>query len=391
MLEELTRKLMYGQHKSFITPKTIQNDLEHPSNYDPNQVITKRVSVDKLKKDENWRSSHPVHANAREVKVIADENANKEPIKNIPPGTKNKRCEVDKSRCRFQYSLVKHINIEPHYNEREERYVSPNFYVPWKFLYNWGKAAQTNTQFKVISTPWGCFMLQEHRLRHVYFPCRERDFLEAQYEVEVAFVKEPGYIWDYFRSQFLEVDEYEELHKNADIKNTYFRFNCEIPISLNEVNWENIKDTYRYIYAYEHVVEYSECLMELTYDPIPRRTGIKQITSFEDLILQSIWLQFNYYTECLYKEISRKKQNGEVSKNGRCEMSDIHGLYSYDVETEDRHNYMLYKDIPPKDFTKNMYIREWHYTVAREYNVGHSINFFRFQRKNGRSRYINKH
>ena len=280
------------------------------------------------------------------------------------PGPKNIKAIVDSERVIVKY-LIK-LDLDKVEN-KEDRFTpfTGEVTCKMKIMLNWKNWLRC-FKYKMFNTPYGVFEVSNHNLAYIYWHTRVDGQKDDYFffELEVQYVSKPGTVkfWNNNCWKTGEVGSVNYLDDNGDLippiykldknhkyfkksdilKRDMFGMGLSFPLSQGDIKWENIRNTWRYIFAFDQMLR-----------PEDKLVGGWEI-SFEDMIFAYIKSRFNEYKR---KFIEQQRLR-------------MHELW------EDNQHFIFQEDVSTwgDDFANHSFIYKMDYKEAR--------NTFKF-RKHG--------
>lgn len=290
-----------------------------------------------MKSEERFRSWQSVWIKGKHRECQFDEEAPPDPDPMDPPGEYNPNCLYGVDDITIKYEVSLKINMNPRHVTRENGrvdIVKPPKHVKWKWLYNWAKAAQTNWIYKELVTPWGTFFLFNHSLERVHFPTQKDPRCVARFSTQFVASAKPGKVLDPEGATMKTYNQYIQDHNGKRIP-VFEGFQRPIPIGCKDVKWESVKDTYRYCFIFEHVLDDKDRSYTLYRDKI--------FHSAKEMIGRAIYFQFNAWFGDVCDYIARIREDGYTRR------SLVEPNYRYNQ----RENYTEVREFPTEDEFEN--------------------------------------
>lgn len=298
-----------------------------------------------MKSEELFKSWQSLWNVAPQVQCQFDPNAPEDEDPMPDPGRDNPVCLYNKDDVKVKYEIFVDLPVDTQIKIGIGGGVhlwTPPRHVHWKWLRQWAKAAQNNRAFKSFSTPYGLFGFRNHSLNKIYFPTDTRGRFTAQFETEIVYLAK--------YNQMVDHNNVLRTYPEVDYTACYKQFPKGVPRGCLYVNWDNIKDTYRYCYMFDKILSDE--------DKIWDAAGQHKFGHAKDMWAAAIWFQFNYWFNCMQDDIKR------IYDNGGNRNSFVH---PYD-DLGTKENYCQVKDVPsPAMFKKWTFHSSW---TPQEYNPG---------------------
>lgn len=287
-------------------------------------------------------------ANHRPCKYDPDADPDPDPMP--APGRDNRLCLYNMDDLTVKYTLIKDVNMDELIKINiagDPHLVKPPKHVKWKWLINWAKAAQCNRLYKQIITPYGTFMITNHCIDEIHFPTQEDARLVAKFRCNITLDGNvpPGSFVDISDMTIVTREQFCLTRGIARLNHPVWNaFGRGIPESFSQVNWNNIRDSWRYCYVFDNVLTDEE-----------KRYGPNREMKFRDtvdLFTFAMYQQFDWWFSTLRTEVDRRIQLG-IDRNQTVEANSQYSNYVNGVKL---------KDIPDyDDYEKWHFVKGWQY------------------------------
>ena len=291
----------------------------------------------------HYKSFQSVWSKSRVRPTRTSPNALPDPVPMPAPGRDNLNCLYNKDDITIKYRIEKDVMVPD--TVRTIEGVVYNFRCPrnvkWKWLVHYAHSLMSNKLFRHFTCPYGCFEIQDHTINAVYFPNRQRKKFAADF---TCTMKIRG-------SYYHEVDYDNPINvknRKQDIESgqwtpyqfAYFRNG--LPLGMKDIKFDNIKDTYRYCYAFDYVLDRND-----------KRFAIdgREFSSANDMWLYCIENIFDTFK----KHLGRAHDILDINRHNRNRFYTLHEEYSNNL------NYISYKDIPNKAYMDTFNFKRGHF------------------------------
>lgn len=339
-----------------------------------------------------WKSFQGVRRGTATYNVVESPNAPPDPAVFQQPSDDNFRCNIGPDFIQYKYELFFDLPMQDyHLKRRNITYKKAIAHTRWKFLYNFAKCVQTNIKFKFINTPYGVFAFNKHQLHSVYLPKTDVTHMAAQYTFEIKYIAPPGKYYNHETHDLVDYNTFIQLHSNNPRDLDLVILNLlggQAVNTWNEVRWDNIKDTYRYVYVYNKLISAEDKKMRIVYKRnLNQNMGqIHDNVSFKDFCYNLMYLTYMKYVFTMELEINWLKDNNQAYPNNHIELLDRQAYcFTYNVQTGLRENYIKLKDLPDPSLMKSAQFNTFYSLDLNDAAFYNIIQHFRFQ-KQGHSR-----
>lgn len=313
------------------------------------------LNARQMASENKYHSFQSVWIAANHRPCTYDPEAEDDPDPMPAPGRDNRLCLYNMDDLTVKYSLILHVDLDEKIKISPGGHVDivkPPKHVKWKWLINWAKCAQCNNLFKQVITPYGTFMIANHCIDEIHFPTEEDSRLVARFRCNFIINPDvkPGTFVDVTDNTIVTTDQFALTRGIARMNHPVWNsFGRGVPEGMKNVKWENVRDSWRYCYVFDNVLDDE--------DKKYGRNRDKKFKDTVDLFTFAMYQQFDWWFSHLRNTVENKLQEG-VSRDSTIQ---VFGQYTNYV------NGTKLKDIPDYDeYQKWHFVKGWPYMTFGE-------------------------
>lgn len=320
--------------------------LNMSSDDSDHEELPKRLNLNdrQLVSELNYKSFQSVWKNSAYRPTRRGPNGGEpDPVPMPRPGRNNINCLYDVNDITIKYRIEKDVDTQDVIRVLDGRQYSirrPR-HVKWKWLEFYAHNVMSNRVFRYFTCPYGCFEIQDHRLEKVYFPTRRRPKFAADFSCKIKVRGAYYEVVDSFDDRVIH-NKLDELNQGNRINYQYGYFRAGIPAGVKDIKFANIKDTWRYCFAFEYVLNRQD-----------RRHGLteEEFISASDMWFRCVDNLFDFFKQEFRLEtmnLNRRRENDDMN------------FYMYPRSLKSNF-YIKYKDIPSYEYMQTFNLKRGHF------------------------------